>query len=540
MPRKKAALSPEQIYHLAAGGMATREVGTRAGVSHVTVLRTIEKFKDKVRTKEEFKGDATTALTAPRRDPITAAWDLKTIRAARDDQMIGRFRRPVDMAKHMRTDDALYVAYHTRLAPQASVLRSLVPAAGVRGRAVMKKAATSIQTPGSTLMSIHGTLADHGVAIGYNKHEVSSDGSRVDFRLTEWPLEHVFFDNTRECLRTSTRDAGLVDIVHGDSRWTVFQKFETQPWCHEAAILPGAFVWASHATVLSDANSSATAHGLSKLIGELPMGVPIGTAEGLDPNAAAFLKMLQDLVSGNAAAGIRPAGSKTDFVSDNSTMWQLFQWLAENREKAAARIYLGTDAILGSIGGAPGIDISQLFALASSKLQGDFECIEQALRSGVYEPWAAINEGDSRYAPWLVYKLPDTDAIRRAEEQDKKRVFLFNAIKLHKEGGMILDQATVNVLARDYGVVPAPILAAPPRTAIELSPTQRDHFVFANEARASDGLPMHVPFVGKTLGQLAAEAQASIRATPTEAIKTDPVPALPPAPPAAPALPPAP
>lgn len=517
--RKPARLSPEQLFNLRDSGMSVRDVAARAGISHVSALRTIEKFKGKVREADEFKGAASVSRVAPRRDLITTSWDLKTIRAARDDQLQGRFRRPVDMAKHMRTDDALYVAYHTRLAPQASVLRSLVPASGMRGRAVQKKALTSVQTPGSVLMSIHGSLADHGVAIGYNQQEVAADGTRVDFKLTEWPLEHVFYNSSLERLQTQTRTGELIDITHGDGRWTVFQKFATLPWCQEAAVLPGAFVWASHATVLSDWNQSGTAHGMSKLIGELPMGVPIGTKDQLTPEAAAFLKMLQDLVSGNAAAGIRPAGSKTDFVSDMSTIWQLFSELASNREKAAARIYLGTDAILGSMGGAPGIDISALFALASSKLQGDFECIEQALRSGVYEPWAAINEGDSRYAPWLVYKLPDTDAIRRAEEQDKKRTFFFAAIKAHQDGGMIVDQATVDVLARDYGVVPAPRLAAKPHTKIEFASTQRDNYIFANEARGSDGLPAVTEFAGKTLGALAAEAQAAVKAVPTESVK---------------------
>ncbi len=520
MPRKKASLSPEQIFHLAAGGMPVREIGRLAGVSHVTALRTIEKVKDKLRTAEEFKGEAASAVTPLRRQQSASCWDLERIRTARDDQLNGRFQLPVEMAKHMRTDDALYVAYHTRLAPQASVLRSLVPATGVRGRAVLKKAASSITIPGSVLMSLHGTLADHGVAIGYIEQEVVDKGTRVDFKLTEWPLEHVRYNASTEQLETPTRDGPTVPIIHGNGRWVVFKKFATMPWCQEAAVLPGAFVWASHATVLSDANQSATAHGMSKLIGELPSGVPLGTKDALEPNAAAFLKMLQDLVSGNAAAGIRPAGSKTEFVSDNSTMWQLFLELATNREKAAARIYLGTDAILGSVGGAPGIDISALFALASSKLQGDFECIEQALRSGLFEPWTAINEGDSRLAPWLVYKLPDTDAIRRAEEQAKKRSLLFDTIQKYKDQGMIVDQATVDMLARECGVVPAPKLAAAPRVQIEFAPTQRDNYVFANEARGSDGLPPDKIFDGKTLGDLAAEAQAKVKATPTESVKT--------------------
>ncbi len=473
--RKPARPSPAQIRTLHDAGLSARDIAKQTGRTHAAVLRAVEKFKDKVREKDEFQTGTSTALKPLWRELPSTSWDLATIRAARDDQLRGYFRRPVDMAKHMRTDDALYVAYHTRLAPQASVLRSLVPAAGTRGKAVAKKAAASVQIPGSVLMSLHGTLADHGVAIGYIEQNVTEDGTRIDFKLTEWPLEHVFYNATLETLQTPTRYGQIVNITHGDGRWVVLKKFATLPWTQEAAVLPGAFVWASHATVLSDANQSAAAHGLSKLIGELPMGVPLGTAEALTSEAAAFLKMLQDLVSGNAAAGIRPAGSKTEFVSDESTMWQLFLELAQNREKAAARIYLGTDAILGSMGGAPGIDIAALFALASSKLQGDFECIEQALRSGVFEPWAAINEGSSTYAPWLIYKLPDTDAIRRAEEQSKKRAYLFASIQSYRDAGLVLDQPTVDMLARDYGVVPsprlsnAPIPPAPPKPPLPVA-----------------------------------------------------------------------
>lgn len=510
MPRKSWAPSPEQLYLVNAGILSARQVARDAGVSHATALRTIEKFKDKVREKDEFKGEAIAPRTAPRREQPTHCWDLAAIREARDDQLRGVFKRPVDMAKHMRTDDALYVAYHARLAPQASVLRSIVPASGVRGKAVAKKATASVQIPGSALMSIHGTLADHGIAIGYNEHVVADGGTRVDFRLTEWPLEHVRYNSSTEQLETPTRNGVTVPIIHGDGRWTIFRKFQNMPWTQEAAVLPGAFVWASHTTVLSDWNQSGTAHGLSKMIGELPAGVPIGTADKLTPDAAAFLRMLQDLVNGNSAAGIRPAGSKTEFVSDDSTAWQIFSELASDRKKAAARIYLGTDAILGSVGGAPGIDIAALFALASSKLQGDFECIEQALRSGVFEPWAAINEGDSRYAPWLIYKLPDTDAIRHAEEQAKKRDLLFSTIEQYNTRGMIVDQAVVDQLAREFGVVPAPRLAAAPKVKVEFAPTQRSLYVFANEARGSDGYPAHAPFNGKTLAQLEAESKASV------------------------------
>ena len=43
------------------------------------------------------------------------SWDLETIRLARDQQLLGDFQVPVRLAEAMRTDDALFTAYHARV-----------------------------------------------------------------------------------------------------------------------------------------------------------------------------------------------------------------------------------------------------------------------------------------------------------------------------------------------------------------------------------------------------------------------------------------
>jgi hypothetical protein len=458
-----------------------RATATRVGVSHAALARardgqagtvTLERIKDKLRVAEEFKGTRAATFRAPRRPQSVLVWDLEKIRLAIDAQMTGQFTLPVALAKAMRRCDALFIAYHNRIAPQFALTARLVAANSARGTALHRKALGSIITPRTVLAGIVGTLADHGLAIGYNDHEPRADGTLVDFRLREWPLEFVRWDATRECLMTRLREGADEPIVHGDGRWTIFRKIENEPWNKEACVLPGGLLWAVLANSVKDWAAASTSHGQAKLIGELPEGWALTDENGaLTPEAETFLGMLQDIVSGESGAGIRPSGAKTDFVANGSTAWQVFSELINSREKAAARIYLGTDAILGSVGGAPGVDIAALFGVATTKIQGDLDALCEGLRTGVYEPWAAINDGDSRNAPSLVYDLPDPDAKAKAEENEAKHERLMKTIERRKEVGFLVTQEVVNALASEFGVNPAPVLHPAPVTPAPAPPT---------------------------------------------------------------------
>jgi hypothetical protein len=465
-----------------------------------------------VRAASEFVTARANAVAPPRAKQGHFCWDLESIRAARDAQMLGKFELPVRLAESSRTDDAIFTAYHNRIAPLSCIETKLVHAEGARGASAAAKAARSVFVTRDVLAGIDGTLANHGIAIGYNEHETDEAGTTVDFRLTEWPLEFVEWDASRECLWTRTRDASRVDIVHGDSRWTVFRKFRTKPWLQEACILPAAMVWGAHGNGISDWAGASRAHGLAQIMGELPEGVALFDASGVPtPEAQAFLTMMQRLVSGDAGAGIKPAGSKTEFLANGSTAWQVFSELIVNREKAAARIYLGTDAILGSVGGAPGVDIATLFGVATTKVQGDLEAIESALRTGVYEPWAAINEGSSRYAPHLKYQLPDPDLDAKRAERASCRTRLVAAIKEMREAKLEVSQATVNALAIEFGVTPIPVLASADKVSstLVLAPASLDVVVKGSEARASQGLP---PFGDERDNQTLDKLKATVAA----------------------------
>jgi hypothetical protein len=418
--------------------------------------------------------------------PLTS-WTLESIFGARDDQLRGSFQRPVRLAESMRTDEALATALENRLAPQRSIGVEMIPARrNARAESIAAEAnalfgAEGVAISSDTLGSIHSDLVNHDIAIGYNVATPREDGSRIDFQLQAWPLECVRWDTYRRQLLTridtiGAEEAGAVGgeipIVHGDGRWVVFQRYELEPWKH-GAILAAALVWARHAYALRDWAKGSVAHGSAKIVGEMPAGVALQNTEGLTPDAAAFLEVLRGLVSDDSPIAIRPAGAKTEFVTNNSPAWQIFKELVDNAETAAARIYLGTDATLGAKGGAPGVDVQALFGVAFSRIEGDLKCIEKSLRTGLIEPWCALNFGDSTLAPTRRYKLPDEDAdAARASEATRTTAF-YDEIDRARTSGFAITPEFVAFVAKKHGVEPpalAPTPAAPAAPALRAVP----------------------------------------------------------------------
>jgi hypothetical protein len=432
----------------------------------------------RTREADEFPiGTLSSELNPPKRNSGAVAWSLPAIFAARDLQMSGRFREPARLAEAMRTDDAIFVAKSNRLAPEKSLEVEIVAASEAsRAQSIANEAEALFGKDGlglsaDTLSDINGCLVDHGVAFGICTASPREDGSRVDISLHAWPIEFVRWDAVERTFKTQVEDGSEETIAHGDGRWVVFQKHEIEPWKQEAALLPAALVWARHAFALRDWAKASVAHGNAKVVGELPEGVPLQDAGGLSQEAAAFLELLKAIAGSEAPVGVRPAGSKTDFLVNGSTAWQVWNELVVNAEKAAARIYLGTDGTLGSQGGAPGVDISALFGVATTKIQSDLAAIERGIKSGLLEPWCAINFGDSSLAPTRKYVIPDPDEDAIRESFAKRNAALQSDIAAAKNNGLIVDQAYVNALAKEHGIDPPPRLPAPAGPAVQAPPT---------------------------------------------------------------------
>lgn len=426
------------------------------------------------------------------------SWTLADIFSARDAQLRGDFNRPAKMAEAMRTDDALAVPFRNRLAPLQCIKVEMQPAKGAKGAAICKESEGQFGQDGvalhpDTLASIAECLVNHEIAFGIVRAIPRSDGTRVDFEVRAWPIEHVRWDPYQRCYVTRIEpdegEAWEVPITHGDGRWIIFQRFEIDPYKH-AAILSAAPVWARHAYAARDWAKSSVAHGNAKVIGALPAGVPLQDDEGaLTEEADAMAAALRAVATSDSPVVLKPAGSTIEFVTNNSSAWQIFDGLIANAEKAGARIYLGTDGTLGSNGGAPGVDITALFGVARTFVQSDIACISRGLQTGAIEPWTAINFGDSSLAPKRVYILPDEDENAAREADAKRAQAFYDELDRARANGFAIDQAFVDGLAAKHGV-DAPRLPEEAKKApsIALAPTDIARVVTVNEARASAGV----------------------------------------------------
>jgi hypothetical protein len=444
-----------------------------------------------VRERGEFDSRALAQLL---RAPIVSSgaysWSLEQIVAARDAQMAGRFALPARLAESFNTDDALFTARSVRLAPVQSLGVKIAEGRGPKSDKIADEAdalfgAKGIALSSDTENSIRSCLVDHGVAFGAISWTARADGSRIDPVLNAWPIEFVWWDAVANCYVTQVRrplsdpeptprnlfgGAGAIGpgsmiepILHGNGRWVVFTKSEILPHrSADATLLPAALVWPCHAFANRDRRKGSASHGNAKVVGELPENVA-ATDEHGEPTdeAEAFMELLAAIASQDSPYGLKPSGSKVEILANPSNMWQVFSELAKDAEKAAARIYLGTDGVLGAQGGAPGVDISELFGVATSKVQSDLACIQRGSQSGLIDVWAAVNFGDSKAAPSREYVFPDPDESR-VREDFAKRNAAFNAdVAQYKNNGFVVDQPLIDRLAELHGV-PAPKLPAQP------------------------------------------------------------------------------
>lgn len=422
-----------------------------------------------IRTASEFSAaQLSRALRPPEPRGSVYAWSLAEIMSARDAQIRGQFALPAKAAVSIRTDDALAVARENRLAPQRCIKVEIV-SAGSRGKLQADEGTALFGDEGvaispGTRADINGCLVDHGVAFAHNTWKVRDDGNRTDVRTDYWPIEHVRWDVTKGCYVTRNNgDLTDIDIRHGDGRWIVFASHDHEPHKQSAALLAALIVWARHAYAIRDWSKASVAHGSAKVIGKMAEGVALQDANGITPEASAFAELLRAIATSDSAVGIAPAGSSVEFLTNPSSAWQVWTELVGNAEKAAARIYLGTDGVLGAQGGAPGVDISALFGVALTKVQGDLAAMTRGFQTGLIEPWTAMNWGTSELAPTRRYMIPDADADADRASLQTRRTAFFADIKAARENGFDITQDYVDEVAEQYDIeAPSlPVVAAP-------------------------------------------------------------------------------
>lgn len=506
--------------------LSARNVNRRFNVTGAQVAEMVEKLAASkrarvVREKSDFDPRRLEyLLRAPLVSSGAYAWPLATIMAARDAQIAGRFALPARLAEALNTDDALFTARSIRLAPVQSLDVKMTPGRGPKADKIADEADALFGMKGLAFSSetentIRTHLVDHGVAFAAINWTARADGSRLDPTITAWPIEHVWWDAVANCYVTQVRrvesdpeptagalhpyakslGGGAVEpIIHGNGRWIVFSKSELLPHrSADATLLPAALVWPCHAFANRDRRKGSASHGNAKVVGTLPQDVAT-----TDPNAdgtqeaEAFMTFLEAIASQDTPFGIKPFGSTVEILANPSNMWQVFSELAKDSEKAAARIYLGTDGVLGAQGGAPGVDISELLGVATSKTQSDLSCIARCMQSGGIDVWTALNFGDNRQAPGRAYVFPDPDESR-VREDFAKRNAAFNAdVAASKANGFVVDQPLVDRLAELHGV-PAPRLPAPSDTATSSPTTTPANDVAASRGHLVARMPSRLP-----------------------------------------------
>jgi hypothetical protein len=418
------------------------------------------KRANKIRVASDFDLVRLAAeLRTPKVSTGNYAWDLDAIRAARDAQMLGRFKLPARLAESTRTDYAIFASFLNRLAPQRGLPVKLespndtARALRVRAEAEALFGRKGIGIHPDTLSDIDGTLANHGVAFAVNVVTPREDGSRVDFAVKSWPIEFVRWDPICRAYKTLVEGAGEEMICHGDGRWTVFQEHELEPWKY-GAILPVSFLWADHAYGVRDRANSSNAHGNAKVVGTMPDGVALEDETGLTKEAKAFLELLRAIASVDTPFGIKPFGSTVDYITNDSKAWEIFKEIISSGEKAADRVYLGHDVTATAAGGDA---VGYLFGVRNDIVEGSLRAIERGLREGAIEPWAAINFGDSTLAPDRVYLMPDADEDARRKSLAERTAAFHAAIKAARENEFEVNETYVTALADAFGVT-APTL----------------------------------------------------------------------------------
>ena len=448
----------------------------------------------KVRTVDEFASRnlfAGLSSVSPQIPPYS--WSIAECLAARDAQIQGQMRLPALLATSFRTDDALFAAWSNRLAPSRGLAVVLRPANGTtRALAVAREAeglfgARGVAVTPATVADLNSDLADHGFAVGFNRWVPRADGSRVDVQHLCWPMHSVCWNDAERRLETQLQDGTTMPIEHGDGRWAVYAKHEQTPWARNAAVIPGSLVWAARAYASRAWSAGADGAGHGKTLGELPEGTPIQDEDGnLTLEAKHLVELLRQIASVENPIGIVPAGGKVSRLVDTGQAWQVFAELLKAKDRAANMIYLGQD-VAKATGGSQRLSLEQLYGIRDDIVSGDLEALTEGVLTGVIEPWAALNYGDSTLAPVRAYDYPDADEdARKAAVAEQHKAFL-ERVSAYRSAGFLVTQETVDRIAADFRLPAIPPLAtiAP---AMPLASTDIARVIRVNEARASLGL----------------------------------------------------
>lgn len=380
------------------------------------------------------------------------AWDLATIRAARDAQCRGDFRTSARLAEAVKTDASIYTALLNRIAPHRGLPRQIIaPRASLQWEAEATFGPEGPALPPQALADMFERSAMLGVSISQLVWRNRPDGTRCDVRLEPWPMSSVWWDGLAGAYRAHTT-SGIITIQHGDGKWVIAAHHGEEPWQWGAVKALG-LVWADRAFAIRDRSQNSEAHGQAKFLGKLPADIPYDSDEGLE-----FAALVQGL-RGARSGGLIPAGSEVQLKESMSQAWQIFREIISGDGTDIAGVLLGQDGTVKNEGGNY-IKAAQLFGIRNDIVEADLSVHSSAIHTGMMRPWAAVNLGDADLAPTISWPFPDPDEDARRREIAERHEAFNRAVMAYQASGFEVDQPFVDRLAAEYGVE-APRLRSP-------------------------------------------------------------------------------
>ncbi len=455
-------------------------------------------------------------------------WTRESIYAARDQQVRGRFKSPVNLARSFLTDGDIYAACVNRNAPHRGLPREVRCRAALEGTAaaILAEAAatfgcdTSSSLPAGVIADGFDRVAMHAYGVDQIHWEARSDGSRLDAFVQPFPLESCEYDEQARCMMAITTE-GRVPVIHGDGRWIVHAKHWDRPWRWGALVALGT-LWPALAFARRDQGKNSESHGEDKWIGHMPEGVNTGDEQG-----QAMLTELAKLYDFRRVM-VAPHGSTIERNEAKGQNWQIFKEILDSGRKLAQLIMLGQDGSMTNSGGDY-IKSWGLFGVRNDIIESDIATVGGAYSTGLLRPWSLINFGR-----WdrleLAWQMPDADADARRQSIATRRKAFWEDVGLARANGALVDREYITSLAASLGV-DAPRLADSAPSGADFFGYELDAGAFTlDEVRARKGLgPLPDGRGAMTVPEARAlEAQApALPANPTPA--RTPLRALPPA-----------
>jgi len=377
------------------------------------------------------------------RGALAGTWDFERVRAARDAQMRGDFRTSAALAEAVKTDPAIFGALLNRLCPHRRLTRTWSSVnAKITAEAERTFPQDGVNLSAQTIADIFEGIVQLGVQVSQNRCTVSSDGSRIDFRLEPWPMRSVWFDWATCELKTLTTK-GIKVIRHGDGKWVVSHLHAAMPW-EWGTVKAIAEDWARRVLHKRDRSLNSETHGEGKYIGELPESVKLESATGQK-----FVEMVMGLRE-RRSGGVHPHGASVKMLEAISQMWQIWKEAIGSLDKDIARAYLGQDGTMVNEGGNY-IKAAELAGVRYDLVEGDIKGVAAGINTGVLRPWSIVNLGRDAEIK-TGWALPDPDEQAKREAYGK-RVDAFNkAIGEMRANGFVIDQPLVERVAREFGI----------------------------------------------------------------------------------------